>query len=87
MASSGPSAILAVRSGPGTDLSPHNVAGWMAEDTVDADIELIEEALELNAPLWRAVGVTDTADRLTDLGAWLLPRALAREWGGDFDEA
>jgi hypothetical protein len=78
---------LAVRSGPGTDLSPQSVAGWMTEDADDADIELIEGALELNAPLWRAIGVIDPADRLTKLGAWLLPRALTREWGGDFDDA
>lgn len=38
----------------------------------------------LNLP-WHALGVTDRDQRLTELGAWILPRALARAWDADFD--
>ena len=33
---------------------------------------------------WHVFGVTDREQRLTALGAWILPRALARAWGSDF---
>jgi hypothetical protein len=36
-------------------------------------------------PTWEAVGAVDADRRLTALGAWGLPRALARAWGSDFD--
>jgi hypothetical protein len=34
-----------------------------------------------------ALGVLDEDERLTRLGAWVLPRALARAWGSRFDAA
>ena len=43
--------------------------------------ELIERIVEK----LRALGLVDDDDRLTDLGAWALPRGLARAWGADFD--
>jgi len=36
--------------------------------------------------VWQTMGVVDASARLTALGHWLLPRAFARRWGGDFDE-
>jgi hypothetical protein len=84
--------VSAVRLGPGADLSPPALQSYLGdihdEDGAEADhddIELGQAAPQVNAPLWQAVGVTDEDDRLTELGLWLLPRALARAWGQDFD--
>jgi hypothetical protein len=46
-----------------------------------------ETAFELVGFAWQAAGVLDDKRRLTTLGAWLLPRALTRAWGVDFDSS
>jgi len=51
----------------------------------DDDRGLIEAAFDLLVPVWQAVGALDEEARLTELGSWGLPRALARAWGGEFD--
>jgi Plasmid pRiA4b ORF-3-like protein len=49
------------------------------------DADLVELAFEVVLPTWEAVGAVDADRRLTALGAWGLPRALARAWDGDLD--
>jgi hypothetical protein len=49
------------------------------------DADLVELAFEAVVPTWEAVGAVDADCRLPALGAWGLPRALARAWGGDLD--
>jgi hypothetical protein len=49
------------------------------------DADLVELAFEVVLPTWEAVGAVDADRRLTALGAWGLPGALARAWGGDLD--
>jgi hypothetical protein len=49
------------------------------------DADLVELAFEVVLPTWEAVGAVDADRRLTALGAWGLPRALARAWGGDLN--
>ena len=44
------------------------------------------EAFDQAVATWREFGVVDDATRLTPVGRWVLPRALARAWGGDFDQ-
>jgi hypothetical protein len=44
-----------------------------------------ETAFELVGFAWQAAGVLDEDRRLTPAGAWLLPRALTRAWGVDFE--
>lgn len=51
----------------------------------DEDRGLIEAAFGLLVPVWQAAGAIDAEFRLTELGRWGLPRALAWAWGGDFD--
>lgn len=34
---------------------------------------------------WKLTGAIDSDHRLTDLGVWGLPRALAWAWGADLD--
>jgi hypothetical protein len=56
------------------------------EGTLDPDdANLVELAFEVIVPTWQATGALDTDRRLTALGAWGLPHALARAWGGALD--
>ena len=50
------------------------------------DREPIEFAFGLMVPVWEAVGALDEHRRLTTLGHWGLPRALAWAWDGSLDE-
>ncbi len=50
------------------------------------DREPIEFAFGLIVPIWEAIGALDEHRRLTDLGHWGLPRALAWAWDGSLDE-
>jgi hypothetical protein len=81
----------AVRAGVGSRAEPRDLVEHAAEcpeiegelDPDDADV--IESGFDLVVPVWQAVGAIGTDDRLTELGRWGLPRALAWAWGGDFD--
>jgi hypothetical protein len=56
------------------------------EGTVEEeDADLVELAFEVVLPTWQATGAVDAQQRLTALGAWGLPVALARAWGGTLD--
>lgn len=84
--------ISIVRAGPGADASPTAlVAGIEACPEVELEAELAEEAAHLETAFWILVlpwellGIIDRDQRLTRWGAWILPRALARAWGSDFD--
>jgi hypothetical protein len=50
------------------------------------DREPIVFAFRLMVPVWEAVGALDEHLRLTPLGHWGLPRALAWAWDGSLDE-
>jgi hypothetical protein len=86
--------VSAVRAGPGADASPRSlVAGIAACPEVapgpggdpDDDVDFLEAAFWILAVPWRVLGMVDRDERLTALGAWTLPRSLARAWGSDFD--
>lgn len=84
--------IETVRAGPGAAADPEALV-----EAIDACPEIdgppIDPAelsayllpFELVSPVWQAAGVLDDRRRLTELGAWLLPRALTRAWGVEFD--
>ena len=78
-----------VRGGVGASAEPTALVAAIndcpeVEGTVDPDdADLVELAFEAVLSTWKAVGAVDTDRRLTELGAWGLPRALARAWGGD----
>ncbi|MDH3752409.1 MAG: hypothetical protein OEU32_00950 [Acidimicrobiia bacterium] len=80
-----------IRAGVGTSLS-----GAMLVDFVNGCPEIttaipgrdrpwFEWAFAVVIESWVDVGILDTDRRLTETGAWVLPRALAAAWGGDFD--
>ena len=81
-----------VRAGPGADARAPAIVRAIdrcpevGSEPIDPDDRAhLELAFELLVPAWRAAGVVDEDERLTRLGEWALPRALARAWGGDFD--
>jgi len=78
--------IALATDGVGTPASPEVLVGLVAGED-DSDRELIREACAEIVARWQAVGAIDAAEQLTALGQWLLPRALSRMWGTDFDEA
>ena len=87
-------AILSVvRRGRDADASPEALADGITtcpELELEAELDLdekahLETAFWILALPWQVLGLTDRDQRLTALGAWILPRALARAWGADFD--
>ena len=86
--------ISAVRDGPGADASPdalvdgiRNCPEGVSESGIDFDEEShLEAAFWIIALPWQVIGLIDRDQRLTALGQWILPRALARAWGGNFDQ-
>ncbi len=81
----------AVRAGVGSPAGPRHLASHIDScPEVDGEIDeddrgLIEAAFDLLVPVWQAVGALDAEQRMTELGRWGLPRALAWAWGADFD--
>jgi hypothetical protein len=86
--------VTAVRAGPGADASPDRLVDGVRscpEVELGSDLDLddeshLEAAFWIVALPWHVLGLTDPDQRLTPLGSWLLPRALAYAWGGDFDQ-
>jgi len=86
--------ISTVRHGPGADASPdalvdgiRNCPEVVSESPLDLDEEShLEAAFWIIALPWQVLGLTDTDQRLTQLGQWILPRALAKASGGNFDQ-
>lgn len=89
--------IELVRAGPGAVVTPATVLEAIArcpeveEDQLSAEgEETMLAGLEVIIDLWRALGVVGPDDRLTPLGHWGLPEALAEAWSpteGDPDDA
>jgi hypothetical protein len=78
-----------VRAGPGTPAAPDRLVALSARcldvDSAAADPALaptLVAAFEAVLPVWRSLGAVDAEDRVTALGVWGLPLALARAWGG-----
>jgi hypothetical protein len=86
-------AIVTVREGAGCEVSGEALADAVnhcpevpLEAALDIDEELhLEAAFSTAALAWLGLGLVDRDERLTTLGAWALPRALAQAWGGEFD--
>lgn len=80
-----------VRAGAGAPARPEDLIRYVDEcpeldgerDPDDDPVLLF--AFELVLPAWEAAGAVDQHRRLTELGRWGLPRALAWAWGEDFD--
>jgi hypothetical protein len=81
-----------VRGGLGKSAWPEDLVRYIdecpeVEGNVDpGDVALIEGAFEAFIPAWQAAGALDGDRRLTAMGRWGLPRALAWAWNADLDE-
>ncbi len=79
------------RAGAGARAEPEDLVEAIddcpeVEGTIDLDdATSVELAFEVVLYPWELCGVIDERRRLTPLGGWVLPRALARALGGDFD--
>ncbi|MGH3086500.1 MAG: hypothetical protein ACRDSJ_04185 [Rubrobacteraceae bacterium] len=79
------------RAGVGASASPEALVSYInacpeVEGEIDfEDAVVVETAFELALPAWEAAGALDDRRRLTALGKWGLPRALAWAWNHDFD--
>jgi hypothetical protein len=85
--------IELVRDGAGAAARPRDLVAAIDRcpeidgATGGEDIGLVEAAMSSVQLAWMGLGLIDRDDRLTEVGAWVLPRALTRAWGGDFDAA
>ena len=86
--------VGAVRAGPGANASPYGLVENIRtcpEVEIEGELDLEEES-EIVASFWivalpwEVLGLITTDQHLTEVGRWVLPRALARAWGGDFDQ-
>jgi hypothetical protein len=83
-----------VRAGPGAEARPADLVAAIhrcpeVETGPDVDLEdddLTDAGFAIVTTAWLALGLLDRDDRLTAVGSWVLPRALARAWGSDFDQ-
>ena len=81
-------ALGVVRRGAGNALDPELVQADIEHlEEVDGEIEdpeghlaVLDMALLHLVPRWQALGVLDENQRITERGAWGLPRALHRTW-------
>jgi hypothetical protein len=86
--------IELVRGGPGTPVSPRAVLDHIAACPEVEEEELTDEGeatllagLEVVIELWRQLGIVGPDGRLTALGHWGLPEALAEAWAVDDAES
>jgi hypothetical protein len=81
-----------VRGGVGTAAGPDELLTLSAQclDIDSAAVEpemvpILRTGFAALQPVWVGLGAVDGKGRLTGLGAWGLPVALARAWGGWLD--
>jgi hypothetical protein len=76
-----------VRDGRGADASPDqlvrnvNRCPEVTTSIPKRDAPAVASAFACALPVWRLAGCIDDELRLTDVGVWVLPRALAAAWG------
>ncbi|HEX7097046.1 MAG TPA: hypothetical protein VF183_14255 [Acidimicrobiales bacterium] len=79
-----------VRSGPGADASPEqlvrniNRCPEVTTSIPTRDMPAVASAFAAAMPAWRVTGAITDDERLSELGLWLLPRALVFAWGGGY---
>jgi hypothetical protein len=80
-----------VRGGVGAAATARDLVSYVSacpeiDGEVDVDDRgLVEDSFELILPIWQAAWAIDDNQRVTELGRWGFPRALAWAWQGDFD--
>ncbi len=83
--------IELVRAGPGTAVEPDTLVQFInrcpevTSSVSKRDAPRVAWAFTCVLHAWERTGVIEPDGTLGVLGAWLLPRALVRAWGGAFD--
>lgn len=77
--------VNGAKRGAGQYFMAEDFLDWIEEDVVSDDLEAVERGLAWLDSIWRSLGLIDDEDRLTDVGEWVLPRALCHAWGASFD--
>ena len=79
-------ALQLVRAGAGADASPEqlvrniNRCPEVTTTIPKRDAPMVASAFGATLHAWRAAGAITADDTLTELGVWLLPRALVAAW-------
>ena len=71
--------------GAGQYFMAEDFLDWIEDEVVTDDLEAVERGLAWLDLIWRSIGLIDEEDRLTEVGEWVLPRALCHAWGASFD--
>jgi hypothetical protein len=71
--------------GAGQYFMAEDFLDWIEDEVVTDDLEAVERGLAWLDSVWRSIGLIDAEDRLTEVGEWVLPRALCHAWGASFD--
>jgi hypothetical protein len=77
--------VNGVKRGAGQYFTADDFLDWIEDDVSTDDLPAIEHGLAWLDSLWRSIGLIDSEDRLTEVGEWVLPRALCHTWGSSFD--
>jgi hypothetical protein len=77
--------VNGVKRGAGQYFTADDFLDWIEDDVASDDLEAVEQGLAWLDALWRSIGLIDSEDRLTEVGEWVLPRALCHAWGASFD--
>jgi hypothetical protein len=77
--------VNGAKRGAGQYFMAEDFLDWIEDDVVTDDLEAVERGLAWLDSMWRSIGLIDEEDRLTEVGEWVLPRALCHAWGASFD--
>jgi hypothetical protein len=77
--------VNGAKRGAGQYFMAEDFLDWIEDDVVTDDLEAVERGLAWLDSIWRSIGLIDDEDRLTEVGEWILPRALCHAWGASFD--
>lgn len=77
--------VNGAKRGAGQYFMAEDFLDWIEDDVLSDDLAAVERGLEWLDRMWRSIGLIDDEDRLSDVGEWILPRALCHAWGASFD--
>jgi hypothetical protein len=77
-------AVNGAKRGAGQYFGADDLYDWIEDDVNPDELVTIEMATAWTDRMWNTIGVTNE-ERLTESGAWLLPRAVCFAWGASFD--
>ncbi len=78
-------AVNGAKRGAGQYFGADDLYDWIEDDVNPDELVTIEMATMWTDRMWNVIGVTNEEERLTESGAWLLPRAVCFAWGASFD--